>query len=510
LVVQPVIRLIEIVVSVVEYVLLQICRLVQELVNVLTQVLKYICTTVVRTVCNAVCSVICGICDFFCGIFGCDCGCRNVCNNVCKAVTDVVCGWTYVLEWVLQLITKVICDYIVRALIVLLHLVEAIVTLVLTWVCSLIDIFIRWLLCWTYLAEIFNNRKPRRFKDEGRPLAPVVDLESGKLAYFEVATRGDTITGRLRRRDHGEELVPGRPFLYYPFKVMEIASHLFGDIFAGTPADDGRGTAPENNLLTYRPNVQALAGRRREAADEQLQRLAGEVHEPSLEHLLRRPVDLRHGPPCRHGLDVRPPHEHLIHGDIGLTAGDTDLAEGMSCGPSQTLTFEQTNFLMRNKDADGSAVTTYFVSRYDADDSSVGCNDLLGYTVVTFSGGDQLLFVSMKVLPYAADTNRMMARIVENVSARSPAVVRVAETYLHECGHQCGLLHDEDAPDCENDTALHITKLMKPGGSVRRALTRIQWCLIRTSSYVTGADLPPFLQAAELPDSESVPPPPVP
>ena len=45
---------------------------------------------------------------------------------------------------------------------------------------------------------------------------------------------------------------------------------------------------------------------------------------------------------------------------------------------------------------------------------------------------------------------------------------------------------------------------------MRRALTRIQWCLIRTSSYVTGADLPPFLQAPELPDSESVPPPPVP
>ncbi len=551
LVVQPVIRLIEIVVSVVEYVLLQICRLVQELVNVLTQVLKYICTTVVKTVCNAVCSVICGICDFFCGIFGCDCGCRNVCNNVCKAVTDVVCGWTYVLEWVLQLITKVICDYIVRALIVLLHLIEAIVTLVLTWVCSLIDIFIRWLLCWTYLAEIFNNRKPRRFKvapkiipndlgysdwfvyvnnpdeagnvdqriqgyilsDEGRPLAPVVDPESGQLAYFEVATRGDTITGRLRRRDHSEELVPGRPFLYYPFKVMEIASHLFGDIFAGTPADDGRGTAPENNLLTYRPNVQAwldgdgkLPTNNYNVWPEKYTNPASSTYfgDRSISDMgLRVDTDSTCGRPTNTFL-------HLIHGDIGLTAGDTDLAEGMSCGPSQTLTFEQTNFLMRNKDADGSAVTTYFVSRYDADDSSVGCNDLLGYTVVTFSGGDQPLFVSMKVLPYAADTNRMMARIVENVSARSPAVVRVAETYLHECGHQCGLLHDEDAPDCENDTTLHITKLMKPGGSVRRALTRIQWCLIRTSSYVTGADLPPFLQAPELPDSESVPPPPGP
>lgn len=545
LVVQPVVRLIQIVVSVVETILVQICRVIQELVNVLTSVLKYICNTVVRTVCNAVCGVVCGVCDFFCGIFGCDCGCRNFCNNVCKTVTDVVCGWTYVLEWVLQLITKVICDYIVRAIIVLLHLIEAIVTLVLTWVCTLIDIVIRWFLCWTYLAEIFNNRKSRRFRvapkvirndhgysdwfvyvnnadeagnvdqnvqgyilsDEGRPLAPVVDSESGEIAYFEVATRGDVITGRLRR-EGGEELVPGRPFLYYPHKVMEIASHLFGDIFAGTPADDGRGTVPENNLLTYSPNVQAWLDSNGTLAANNYNTWSGKYTNPasgtyfgdrSISDMgLRVDTDSTCGRATNTFLN-------LIHGDIGFTPGNTDLAEDMSCGASQTLTFEQTNFLMLNKDGDGSAVTTYFVSRYEANDSSVGCNDLLGYTVVTFKGGDQPLFVSMKVLPFAEDTNRMMARIVENVSARNPAVVRVAETYLHECGHQCGLLHDEDAPDCENDTTLHITKLMKPGGSVRRALTRIQWCMIRTSWYVTRADLPPFKQAPELPDSNSVP-----
>jgi hypothetical protein len=104
----------------------------------------------------------------------------------------------------------------------------------------------------------------------------------------------------------------------------------------------------------------------------------------------------------------------------------------------------------------------------------------------------------------------MMARIVENISGRSPAIVRAAETYLHECGHQCGLLHDEDAPDCENDTTLNITKLMNPGASVRRAFTRFQWCMIRTSWYVTRRSLVPFVQAPELPDSDSVPPPPVP
>jgi len=45
----------------------------------------------------------------------------------------------------------------------------------------------------------------------------------------------------------------------------------------------------------------------------------------------------------------------------------------------------QTNFLMLNKDSDSSAVTTYFVSKYDANDSSVGCNDLLGYTIIVLA-----------------------------------------------------------------------------------------------------------------------------
>jgi hypothetical protein len=551
LVVQPIVRLIQIVVSVIELILVWICRVIQEFVNILTRVLKYICNTVVRTVCNGVCSVVCGICDFIGGIFGCDCGCRNVCKNVCNAITDVVCGWTYVLEWVLQFITTVICDYIVRSILVLLHLIETIVTLVLTWVCSLIDIIIRWFLCWTYLAEIFNNRKSRRFRvapkiirndqgysdwfvyvnnadeagnvdqnvqgyilsDLGRPLAAVVDSQSGEIGYFEMATRRDVITGRLKRTGKGEELVPGQPFLYYPFKVMEIASHLFGDIFAGTPADDGRGTAPENNLLTYNPNVQAWLDSDGTLATNNYNAWTGKYTTASSPNYfgdrsisdmgLRVDTDATCSRPTNTFLT-------LIRGDIGFTSGNTDLAENMTCGASQTLTFDQTNFLMLNKDDDASAVTTYFVSKYNANDSSLGCNDLLGYTVVTFEGSDQPLFINMRVLPFAADTNRMMARIVENISAKGPAVVRVAETYLHECSHQCGLLHDEDAPDCENDTTLHISKLMNPSGSVRRALTRFQWCVIRTSWYVTRGDVPAFIQATELPDSESIPPPPVP
>ena len=41
LVFQPVIKFIQIVVSIIEYILVQICRLIQELVNVVIQVLQY-------------------------------------------------------------------------------------------------------------------------------------------------------------------------------------------------------------------------------------------------------------------------------------------------------------------------------------------------------------------------------------------------------------------------------------------------------------------------------------
>ena len=102
----------------------------------------------------------------------------------------------------------------------------------------------------------------------------------------------------------------------------------------------------------------------------------------------------------------------------------------------------------------------------------------------------------------------MMSWIAENISGTNENIVRVAETYLHECGHQCGLLHDSDKPDCENDTTLHIAKVMNPDADVRRAYTRFQWCMVRLSWYMTRRSLTPFTQAPELPDSGSVPPPP--
>lgn len=544
LVFQPVIRLIQVVVSIVEWLLVKVCQVIQEAVQVLTWVLTYICSTVVQTVCGSVCSVVCGICDFFCGIFGCDCGCENVCNSICNVVTNVVCGWTYALQTVLEFVTRLICNYILQAIIVLLNLVEAIVTMILTWVCSLIDIGIRWLLCWTYIAEIFGSTKQRRFRvapkivpnskgysdwfvyvnnpgargsvdqntqgyilsDTGRPLVPVAG-DGGEIAYYQVATDGDFITGELEQGEGGGH-VPGQPFLYYPYKVIEIASHLLGDIFAGDPSDDGRGTDFHKNLLTYNPNVQAwldsdgrLAGNNYNAWPVKYTSPGSPDYfgDRSIPDMGMR-VDT--DSTCSHPTNA---FLHLIDG-IGLTAGNTDIAENMKCGTGQTLTFDETNFLMLNKD-DGSAVTTYFVSKYNPDESSVGCNDLLGYTVVTFDQGNGAM-IRMKVLPFAADTNEMMTRIVENVSANQN-IVRVAETYLHECGHQSGLLHETDAPDCENDTTLHIAKLMNPDGEVRRAYTRFEWCMVRTSWYMTGSSPSPFTLAPELPDSGSVPNPPL-
>ena len=546
LVFQPVIRLIQVVVSVIEWLLVQVCKVIQQLVQVISWVLTYVCNTVVQNVCNSVCSVVCGICDFFCGIFGCDCGCENVCNNVCNVVTNVVCGWTYVVQAVLQLVAQLVCNYIIKAIIVLLNLIEAIVTMILTWVCSLIDLLIRWLLCWTYIAEIFNNTDQRRFRvapkivpnsqgysdwfvyvnnpgprgtvdqntqgyilsEEGQPLLPIVD-DSGDIAYYQVATEGDVITGELEQGE-GDGYVQGQPLLYYPYKVIEIASHLLGDIFAGDPSDDGRGTDFHKNLLTYNPNVQAWLDGDGKLGNNNYNTWAGKYTNPgSQDYFGDRSIPdmgmrVDTDSTCSHPTNA---FLHLID-DIGFTPANTDIAENMKCGAGQTLTFDQTNFLMLNKD-DGSAVTTYLVSKYNPDESSVGCNDLLGYTVVTFDGDTGPLFIQTKVLKFAADTNEMMTRIVENISGTNEQLVRVAETYLHECGHQCGLLHDTDRPDCENDTTLHISKLMNPGGEVRRAYTRLQWCLVRTSWYMTGGDLSPFTEAPELPDSGSVPNPPI-
>src|SRR6478736_4946146 len=454
LIAQPIITVIHVLVTLIEYVLVQICRLIQELVNAIVQVLKYVCNTIVHTVCGAVCSVVCGICDFFCGIFGCDCGCENVCNNVCNTVTEVVCGWTYVLESVLQWVTRLVCTYILQALIKLLDIIETFVTMLLTWVCTLIDVFVRGILCWTHLGDIFNNTKPRRFRvapkiirnkqgysdwfvyvnnptpagnvdqnvrgyilsDLGRPLAPVVDGVTGAIAYYEVVTRGNVITGELKRKDGREGgFVAGRPFLYYAYKVMEIASHMWGDIFATVPGDDGHGTDFHKNLLTYNPHVQAwLNGDGKLAANTYNAWNGKYTNAASIDYFGDLSV-----PDMGMRVDTdncsRPTNTflHLIHGDIGFTPGNTGVAEDMTCGAGETLSFEDTNFLMVNKDSNGAAVTTYFVSMYNMDDSQVGCNDILGYTIVTFEGSQQPLFTSMRVLPFEADTNRMMSRIVE-------------------------------------------------------------------------------------------------
>ena len=546
LVFQPVIRLIQTIAAIVEYILVQICRWITEAVAVLKQVLRYICNSVVRTVCGAVCSVLCGICDFFCGIFGCDCGCRNVCNNVCNVVTDVVCGWVYVLETVLDYITRFVCSYILQAIIRLIRLVVAIVTMVLTWVCSLVDVFIRWLLCWTYAADlwdkIFGDKRQRRFRvapkivcnnaghsdwfvyvnntdangnvdqnamvyilsDQGRPLLPVVDRRSGTVNYFEVLTRGNFITGALLRRDGA--FVAGRPLFYYANKVMEIASHLLGDLFARGSSDDGTGTTPERNLLTYRPNVQAWLGAAGQLPANVYNDWGNKYAAPGASDFFGdgtisdMGVRVDKDSTCSHPTNT---FLHLVH-PIQLPHPNTSIAENMTCGAGQTLSFDDTNYLMVNK-TDGSSVTTYFVSKYNVDESSVGCNDLLGYTTVTFQDSNGPIFVGTRVFAFEADTNRMMASIVGDLSNRRSQVVRVGETYVHELGHQSGLLHQDDAPGCKDDATLHIAKIMDPDASVRRAFSRLEWCMVRGTYYVSASSLEPFLQAGELPESGSQP-----
>lgn len=548
LVLQPVIQLILLVVSVIEFILLAICRWITELVEVLKQVLRWVCQNVVRTVCDTVCGVVCGICDFFCGFFGCSCGCKNICDTVCSTVTELACGWTYVLEAVLEWVTRFICNYIIQAIIRLINIIVTFVVMVLTWVCSIIDLIIRWLLCITYIAELWDkimgDTRERRFRvaprivrnraghsswfvyvnnrdatgnvdqnarvyilsDQGRPLLPVPDRATGIITYFEVEVRRGVITGELLRgRDR--ELVPGRPFLYHAYKVMEIASHMFGDIFATNPGDDGTGTDFHKNLFTYQPNVQAWLNAGGKLADNHYNNwtnkytnsAAGDYFgDQSISDMGAR-VDTDET--CSHPTNT---YLHLST-DIEFPPPNTDVAEEMGCGAGQTLTFDETNYLMQHRH-DGFSIATYFVSRYDKNDSHVGCNDLLGYTTVIFDdNGGTPLFLRKKVLPYEEDTNQMMALIVENI--RATDIARVAETYIHELGHQSGLLHQEDDPDCKDSTTLNIARLMNPGASIRRAWSRMEWCLIRGTWYITAASLTAFTQTAELPDSGSVPKP---
>ncbi len=555
LILQPVIQLVFIVVSVIEFILVTICRLVTQLIEVLTQVLRYICENVVRTVCNTVCGLVCGICDFFCGIFGCDCGCRNVCNRICDTVTQLVCAWTYVVEVVLEYVTRFICNYIIQAIIRLMNLLVTLVTMVLTWVCTLIDLLIRWLLCITRLAELWDkilgDKRERRFRvaprivrnraghsswfvylnnvdasgnvdqnaqtyilsNEGRPLLPIRDRTTGRIDYFEVETQGDFITGRLRRRDGRDgrdgELVPGQPFLYYAYKLMEIASHQFGDIFANNAGDDGTGTDILKNLFTYQPNVQSWLAAAGMLPQNHYNFWSGKYTSPGnsdyFGDLTISDMGLRvdNDDTCSH------PTNTFLHlsTDIEFPPPNTRIAEEMSCGAGQTLSFDETNYLMQHRH-DGLSIATYFVSSYDKDDSHVGCNDLLGYTTVTFEGNGGPLFVRDMVLAYSADTNQMMSRIVQNI--RATDISRAAETYIHELGHQSGLLHQEDDPDCADPTTLHIARMMAPGATVRRVWSRMEWCLIRGTWYITASALPPFTQAPELPDSGSVPAPPIP
>src|SRR5215207_8559843 len=135
-----------------------------------------------------------------------------------------------------------LCQLVFQPVIRLIQVVVAAIQYILIQICRLIEEVVR------VVTEVLKynpnaagnvdqNLPTYILSDRGRPLVPMVDRATSAVAYFEVAIRGDVTTGELRRR--GRELVPGRPFLYMPHKVMEIASHLFGDIFAGDPPTTG-------------------------------------------------------------------------------------------------------------------------------------------------------------------------------------------------------------------------------------------------------------------------------
>ena len=213
-------------------------------------------------------------------------------------------------------------------------------------------------------------------------------------------------------------MVPGRPFLYYAHKVMEIASHLFGDIFATNAGDDGTGTDFHRNLFTYQPNVQSWLAANGALPQQPLQRLERQVHEPGRIGLFRRPDDQRHGRARRHRRHLQPSNQHVPAPVDGHPVPAAEYrcrgGHGLWRGPDADLRRDQ---LPDAAPARGFSIATYFVSRYDKNDSHVGCNDLLGYTTVTFEGNGGPLFVAARCSHTSADTNRMMSRIVQNIRA---------------------------------------------------------------------------------------------
>lgn len=612
----PVIMLIHVLVASIQNVLRWLCHTIATVFWALESVLENVCNTVVQNVCSSVVSTVCGtVCGFFCGIFGCSCDsvCNSVTSTVCNAVTSVVCAWTHVLRWILETVYTLVCGYIVQAIIVMLDVLEAVVVMILTWVCTLIDVGLQWFLCWTWIAEGLDWLTGGFSQDGTRYLRvtpKIIPNDQGDSGWFvHVANRqrvydswqasvadtsgalkplaaGDSgvyILGShgepLRARpdggyepmavDEGDNILPevdrswyvdqrgvknyvATPFLYYPYKMIEVADRLMSDQFGVDPASASAGTlplvegkGPFDQMVYQRANVQTIAAVTASgvAATEtpETRRLfnvyalwpnkysggspgsysGGGTDAANTKPDGKTPAELDVGVRIDRDSCSRLPTCHVVPvANISYAPRSTDLAEDMKCGPSQSLSLLQTDTLLDNK-GDSSTVTTYLVTKYDSSDKSVGCNDLLGYTVVDAKGSAQAvgLFMNREVLPYFTDRTKMQMHVVANivgvhkptVSARTGGfdtqftevfipgeldftgyypsdnrfnLVRVAETYIHEAGHQCGLLHDNDDADCRSD-ARKIDKTMKPGGSVRRALTRIQWCMIYNSDYVT-------------------------
>jgi len=188
------------------------------------------------------------------------------------------------------------------------------VTMVLTWLCSLVDDGVRWLLCLTYAAEIFNKRirgvsgsRPRSVRNSEGYSDGRLCQQRGRererrqnLQGYILSDEGTPSPGRLRsgaivyyavrRRGHDHEPSEARPRRLPTSRVGHSVLRVqgdrdrkppAGDAFANAPGDDGRGTDPAKNLHTLQLERASVAGQRAHARPQQLQRWPDKFANPA-------------------------------------------------------------------------------------------------------------------------------------------------------------------------------------------------------------------------------------
>jgi hypothetical protein len=617
LIFQPLISVLGVIIAISENVLGTVCSMTTSIADLLTNIFEWVSDDMVPYVCKHVS-------DFICTLYG-ICDAKHRCRHVSDYISDLVIngarGLMYTLRWITQQSVILICNYIIQYILIVLNYIDAIVSISLIWVGISIDTGIQAILCWTHIAEFYNNRRPRYFKitpkivpndqghsdwfiyvsndigttvatnsvptvagpttiiipkgnttiaagsttdqittesvtnpdgtteqlpsftssavdrdnkyilsDKGKPLRPhIID---GICTYYEVAvdTTSGNITGSFAFHIDPITLVRSRiqgfPLLYYPYKIIEIADHMFSNIFGTNGLEVGSATYTHNppftpaptgysdpytlNLLTYKPRTQAQLGTGFASsltAGQFADQLTHNVYANWTDKFSGGFTTAAAGTVSGYQEDIgtrvsrdgccnhRTNTSFNLTTDISYTPPSTSCAEKLGCGSGLALTFDQTNFLVSNKDNDDTVITTYFVNKYQTDEASLGCSDLLGYTINRFSdvvgdlgGGTQTnLFVSLtpNIFVYSPNKNIMMATVVNDIINNGTlAMIGIAENFIHGIAHQCGLLTQTDKPVCNNPT-LNVSKIMNPHELIRRVFSRMEWCMIWNSDYVT-------------------------